>query len=100
MVPSWLYQIICLYIITPNMVGEPGALIPQREVSCILILFSPSHINFICYIPEFLNWTLLSLYLDRPTVVDRDASNHYENMPIQIYRKYHFQKSENFQIKN
>ena len=25
---------------------------------------------------------------------------HYENMPIQIYRKFHLQKLENFQIKN
>ena len=25
---------------------------------------------------------------------------HYENMPIQIYRKFHFQKTGNFQIKN
>ena len=25
---------------------------------------------------------------------------HYENMPIQIYRKFHLQKTENFQIKN
>ena len=25
---------------------------------------------------------------------------HYENMPIQIYRKFHLKKSENFQIKN
>ena len=24
----------------------------------------------------------------------------YENMPIQIYRKFHLQKLENFQIKN
>ena len=25
---------------------------------------------------------------------------HYENTPIQIYRKFHLQKTENFQIKN
>ena len=25
---------------------------------------------------------------------------HYENMPIQIYGKFHLQKTENFQIKN
>ena len=25
---------------------------------------------------------------------------HYENTPIQIYEKFHFQKTENFQIKN
>ena len=25
---------------------------------------------------------------------------HYENMPIQIYRKFHLHKTENFQIKN
>ena len=25
---------------------------------------------------------------------------HYENMPIQIYWKFHHQKNENFQIKN
>ena len=25
---------------------------------------------------------------------------HYENTPIQIYRKFHLQKNENFQIKN
>ena len=25
---------------------------------------------------------------------------HYENMPIQIYRKFHPKKTENFQIKN
>ena len=26
--------------------------------------------------------------------------NHYENMPIQIYRKFHLVKTENFQTKN
>ena len=26
--------------------------------------------------------------------------SHYENTPIQIYRKFHLQKTENFQIKN
>ena len=26
-------------------------------------------------------------------------SLHYENMPIQIYRKFHLQKTEKFQIK-
>ena len=26
--------------------------------------------------------------------------NHYENTPIQIYRKFYNQKRENFQIKN
>ena len=25
---------------------------------------------------------------------------HYENTPIQIYRKFHLKKTENFQIKN
>ena len=25
---------------------------------------------------------------------------HYENRPMQIYRKFHLQKTENFQIKN
>ena len=29
--------------------------------------------------------------------LDKDA--HYENTPIQIYRKFHLQKPENFQIK-
>ena len=29
-----------------------------------------------------------------------ELDNHYENTPIQIYRKFHFQKTENFQIKN
>ena len=28
------------------------------------------------------------------------SSSHYENTPIQIYRKFHLQKTENFQIKN
>ena len=26
--------------------------------------------------------------------------SHYENLPIQIYRKFHLQKLKNFQIKN
>ena len=30
----------------------------------------------------------------------RSEGNHYENMPIQIYRNFHLQKIENFQIKN
>ena len=25
---------------------------------------------------------------------------HYENTPIQIYRNFHLQKTENFQVKN
>ena len=28
----------------------------------------------------------------------RDESEHYENTPIQIYRKFHLKKPENFQI--
>ena len=28
------------------------------------------------------------------------ARHHYENTPIQIYGKFHLQKTENFQIKN
>ena len=28
-----------------------------------------------------------------------DSVTHYENTPIQIYRKFHLQKLENFQIK-
>ena len=28
------------------------------------------------------------------------SEDHYENTPIQIYRKFHLQKNENFQIKN
>ena len=28
-----------------------------------------------------------------------DIEIHYENMPIQIYRKFHLQKTENFQIR-
>ena len=27
-------------------------------------------------------------------------TTHYENMPIQIYRKFYHKKNENFQIKN
>ena len=26
--------------------------------------------------------------------------SHYENTPIQMYRKFHHQKTENFQLKN
>ena len=36
-------------------------------------------------------------------IVDTDQmphSDHYENMPIQIYRKFHLQKLKNIQIKN
>ena len=28
------------------------------------------------------------------------SAGHYENTPIQIYRKFHLKKHENFQIKN
>ena len=31
---------------------------------------------------------------------DRINTPHYENTPIQIYRKFHLQKLKNFQIKN
>ena len=34
------------------------------------------------------------------TVIKRNLAFHYENTPIQIYRKFHPQKTENFQIKN
>ena len=35
------------------------------------------------------------------TVLDiRRLKGHYENMPIQIYCKFHHQKNESFQIKN
>ena len=30
----------------------------------------------------------------------RGAGEHYENTPIQIYRKFRLKKNENFQIKN
>ena len=29
-----------------------------------------------------------------------ESLQHYENTPIQIYRKFHLKKTENFQIKN
>ena len=29
-----------------------------------------------------------------------ESSTHYENTPIQIYRKFHLENTENFQIKN
>ena len=32
--------------------------------------------------------------------MQRVATRHYENTPIQLYRKLHLQKIENFQIKN
>ena len=42
-------------------------------------------------------WTLLDVdHLDPHQI----SPNHYENTPIQIYRKFHLQKTENFQIKN
>ena len=28
------------------------------------------------------------------------GGNHYENMPIQIYGKFYYQKNESFQMKN
>ena len=31
---------------------------------------------------------------------DVEITIHYENTPIQIYRKFHLQNTENFQIKN
>ena len=34
------------------------------------------------------------------TIAADDIFTHYENMPIQINRKFHLQKTENFQIKN
>ena len=34
------------------------------------------------------------------TLFDVDMGNHYENLPIQMYRKFHPKKSVNFQIKN
>ena len=33
------------------------------------------------------------------TFMRRRCHAHYENMPIQIYRKFHLQKNEHFQIK-
>ena len=35
----------------------------------------------------------------RPNI-EGNYGAHYENMPIQIYRKFYLPKSENFQIKN
>ena len=32
-------------------------------------------------------------------MVNAALENHYENSPIQVYRKFHLQKTENFQIK-
>ena len=41
-----------------------------------------------------------SIYLYfRSVVVLQGVEWHYENTPIQIYWKFHFQKTENFQIK-
>ena len=34
-----------------------------------------------------------------PTAIHADMIAHYENTPIQIYRKFHLQKIKNFQIK-
>ena len=38
--------------------------------------------------------------LNIQTNMSEQTAEHYENMPVQIYRKFHLQKSENFQIKN
>ena len=35
-----------------------------------------------------------------PDQTPQKAVSHYENTPIQIYRKFHPQKTENFRIKN
>ena len=32
-------------------------------------------------------------------MVNAALENHYENSSVQVYRKFHFQKTENFQIK-
>ena len=32
--------------------------------------------------------------------LSEEFPRHYENTPIQIYRKFHLQKTENFQNKN
>ena len=36
---------------------------------------------------------------DQPTV-NQETSSHYENTPIQIYRKFHLQKLKIFRLKN
>ena len=33
------------------------------------------------------------------TFYGRHTAQHYENMPIQTYRRFHLQKRKNFQIK-
>ena len=37
-----------------------------------------------------------TFHIDRLTHLPEGTSSHYENMPIQIYRKFHFQKLKNF----
>ena len=38
--------------------------------------------------------------LSERCVPAREVITHYENSPIQIYRKFHLQKTENFPMKN
>ena len=42
---------------------------------------------------------LFSDVMNHVHILSCGVSNHYENTPIQIYRKFHLQKIENFQIK-
>ena len=48
--------------------------------------------------PDFSHPCNLLSWRNKKTVYLDTA--HYENKPIQIYRKFHPQKTENFQIKN
>ena len=43
---------------------------------------------------------LYCCHMNRLNTTDSNFRSHYENTPIQIYGKFQFQKTENFQIKN
>ena len=55
------------------------------------------HISFQCFIRQWKKLTYLETQL---RTIHYAMSPHYENTPIQIYRKFHVQKTEKFQIKN
>ena len=43
---------------------------------------------------------LVMIFRFRVSQLHASHTRHYENMPIQIYSKFHLQKTENFQIKS
>ena len=79
------------------------AVLCDCRISCLTKYFCGYMITVKTYTSGWKYWSskslcYVSIYSTKHTI-NLPSAEHYENTPIQIYRKFHHQKNDNFQIK-